>query len=69
MNLSDVQRNLDSYLAAVRIETDGDPEPFAKVADPWQMQAIRAIAPVLFGNSRIRSRPRSNASVRNSAGL
>ena len=46
-NLTDLQRNLDAYLAAVHVETDVEPQPFAKVADPWQKRDIRAIAPAI----------------------
>lgn len=47
MDLHDLQRNLNSYLAAVRIETDGPPCPFSEVADPWQQADVGAIAPAL----------------------
>lgn len=47
MKLADLQRSLDAYLKAVRIETDGDPQPFTEVADDWQHKAIAAIAPAV----------------------
>lgn len=47
MNLVDLQKNIDAYLKAVMIETDAEPQPFAKVADDWQQRDIRAIAPSL----------------------
>ena len=47
MNLKAMQADLNAYLAAVRIETDGEPRPFAEVADAWQSADIAAIAPAL----------------------
>jgi len=42
-----IQSSLDSYLKALRIETDGLPRPFASVADDWQVDEVRAIAPAI----------------------
>jgi phage terminase large subunit-like protein len=46
-DLLKIQASLPEYLAAIRIETDGPPTPWAKVADDWQRRDIEAIAPAL----------------------
>ncbi len=47
MDLKSLQGDLNAYLAAVLVETDGPPRPFAAVADGWQQQDIRTIAPAV----------------------
>jgi hypothetical protein len=47
MDLFELQRNLDAFLATVRIETDGEPQPYAEVCDPWQLDDLYAIAPAI----------------------
>ena len=47
MDLLKIQRDLNAYLRAVRVETDAEPQPFAKVCDPFQREDIDAIAPAL----------------------
>ena len=46
-NLAELRRDLDAYLSSVRIETDGEPQPFGTVAGDWQRRDIAAIAPAL----------------------
>ncbi|MFH1923414.1 MAG: hypothetical protein ABIP48_26425 [Planctomycetota bacterium] len=47
MSLLDLQKDLNAYLDAIAIETDGEPAPFGKVCDPWQRRDIEAVAPAI----------------------
>jgi hypothetical protein len=47
MNLLEIQKSLNAYLAATNIELEGDPRPFAVVADDWQQRDTAAIAPAI----------------------
>ena len=40
-------RDLDKYLATVKVETDAEPQPFASVADPWQLKSLKGITPAI----------------------